>query len=260
MDLLRLFTRMLQPLSLDEAFLDVSSVPFDSGELLGRQIKCRIREATALTASLGLAPNVLVAKVASDIQKPDGLTLVPAGQEQNFLAPLPVRKLWGIGPQAEGRLRSSGIMTCGQLAQAEAASVVARFGQAGLEWQRLARGQDDRKVTSVWERRTLSRERTFAKDVAEREELHRIVAEIAEHVGEDLKEHRPARTVTLKLRYANFRTVTRGHSPGHVITAESLLLLSRWLLEKNWNGKPVRLLGIGVSNFLEGPEGQPALF
>jgi DNA polymerase IV len=141
-------TSLVEPIALDEAFLDVSSL-VDShleAEGVARGLKRRIAEETSLTASVGVASNKLVAKLASDRQKPDGLTIVPPGQERAFLAPLPVRSLFGIGPRTEERLVAAGITQVSQLADADPGWLVARFGQSGLEWQRLAQGIDERPV------------------------------------------------------------------------------------------------------------------
>ncbi|MBV9279112.1 MAG: DNA polymerase IV, partial [Chloroflexi bacterium] len=203
-------TDLIEPVALDEAFLDVSAVVADEpgAEGIGRALKDQIRAATSLTASLGIAGNKLVAKVASDFHKPDGLTLVKPGEERRFLSPLPVRTLWGVGPRAEERLHRAGIKTAGALADAAEGAVLARFGRLGLGWQRLARGVDDRPVTPSTPRRQLSRERTFASDVRDAAELHVALRTMAEEIAALMEGRQPARTATLKLRYADFSTVT----------------------------------------------------
>jgi DNA polymerase-4 len=255
-------TPLVEPISFDEAFLDVSSLVPSPNEAEGtaRELKQRIRRETELTASVGVAANKLVAKVASDRDKPDGLTMVPAGQEASFLAPLPVRRLFGIGPRTEERLRREGIERVEQLAGAAPEWLVARFGQSGLEWQRMARGIDDRPVSADRELKQISRERTFPRDIAEREELRRTVASLAEELLPALHDAPPARTITLKLRYPDLSIATRRRTPGAVITGETLAPGALQLFEEGWDGRPLRLMGLGISNFVLEPEGQLSLF
>jgi DNA polymerase IV len=257
MDLLRGVTPVIETMSYDEAFLDASETPFATDPRgSGVRLKKRILEVTQLTASVGIAANRITAKIASDFEKPDGLTVVAPGEERRFLAPLPVRKLWGIGPIAEQRLQTAGIKTAGQLADAEERSLVALFGNQGLEWQNLARGQDHRPVSGRAPRRQVSQERTFATDVTDLEDLRKILAGMAHGVSQSLDDHPPCKTVTLKLRYSNFTTITRSHTGTSVVRPDSLREQVLRLLEDNWNGRPVRLLGVGVSNFLEEQPGQ----
>ena len=262
MDILAGVTSVLEPVALDEAFLDVSDVLVGHADAqsLGRAIKASILAETQLTASLGIAANKLTAKVASDFDKPDGLTLVAPGEERSFLAPLPVRRLWGIGPKAEERLTRAGIRTAGELADAEPAWVIARFGRQGLEWQRMAQGDDERPVSATQVRRQLSRERTFPRDIVDSRELQGALASMVDELAPLLAHHRPARTVSLKLRYADFTTVTRRYTPGSIITEDSLKRLSEQLFRNHWSERPVRLLGIAVSNFVDDQPGQLSLF
>lgn len=261
-DLFLAYTPLIEPIAFDEAFLDVSGVvntPAEA-EALARGLKQRIQEETRLNASIGLAANKLVAKVASDRQKPDGLTIVAPGQERTFLAPLPVRALFGVGPRSEQRLREAGISHVSHLAEADPAWLVARFGQLGLEWQRLAQGVDDRPVAPRGEPQQISRERTFAQDISDRQELHDLLDELLRDLVPALREAPPARTITLKLRYADWVTITRRQTPGPVLTAPSLALGAHHLFDEAWDGRPVRLLGLGVSNFIAAPSGQLSLF
>ncbi|HLJ67460.1 MAG TPA: DNA polymerase IV [Chloroflexota bacterium] len=255
-------TPLVEPLALDEAFLDLSSLltsPAEAGET-ARALKQQIRDSVKLTASVGVASNKLIAKVASDREKPDGLTIVPAGEERSFLAPLPVRLLFGIGPRTEERLGAIGIERVGQLADADPGWLVARLGQRGLEWQRLAQGIDDRPVEPQRELKQISRERTFPRDVADRIELRAMLQALAHELVADLQEALPARTVTLKLRHADLRITTRRATPGPVITAELLESQVLQLFEEGWDGRPLRLMGVGVSNFVTEPTGQLSLF
>jgi DNA polymerase-4 len=260
--LFRELTPVVEPISLDEAFLDVSagfSAP-SAAEACANALKRRIRAETELTGSIGIGTNKLVAKVASDRHKPDGLTIVPAGGEQEFLAPLPVRRLFGIGPRTEERLRAAGIEYVAQLAEARAEWLVARFGQSGLEWRQMARGIDERPVMPDRALKQVSRERTFPSDIGERDELRGILQALATELVPALAEAPPARTVTLKLRYADFSIVTRRRTPDTIITAELLRAGAARLFEEGWDGRPLRLMGLGISNFIAGPAGQLSLF
>ena len=260
--LFRAVTPLVEPIAFDEAYLDVSSLlpSPEQGEHAARSLKRRIRDETGLTGSIGVAANKLVAKVASDRDKPDGLTIVPRGQERTFLAPLPVRVLIGVGPRTQDRLHGAGIDTVAQLAEADPAWLVGRFGQSGLEWQRLAQGIDDRAVVPDRELKQISRERTFVHDLSTRDELRQALTGLASELVTLLPGAPPARTVTLKLRYGDFAIVTRRRTPGTVVTAEVLELEALELFEESWDGRPLRLMGLGISNFIEPPAGQLALF
>ncbi len=172
------------------------------------------------------------------------------GEEPGFLAPLSVRRLWGIGPHAERRLLAQGITIAGELAAREEAWVVGRFGHGGLEWQLLARGIDRSPVTPDAELRQISRETTFGVDVAEPETIRGAITRLCTDMSHALSLQRPGRTVTLKLRYADFETVTRRLTPGTIISAIALPRHALLLLEEAWNEKPVRLVGVGISNFI----------
>jgi DNA polymerase IV len=255
-------TPLVEPIAYDEAFLDVSSlVPsIREAEATARALKRRIRDETALTTSIGVATNKLVAKVASDREKPDGLTIVLPGDERAFLAPLPVRRLFGVGPRTEERLREAGIERMSQLAEASLDWLMARFGQSGLEWQRMAQGVDDRPVVPDRELKQISRERTFARDISKREDLRSALEGLAAELAPMLRDALPARTFTLKLRYADLTIVTRRRTPGRVITDVMLAPGALQLFEESWDGRPLRLMGLGISNFIPSPAGQMSLF
>lgn len=261
-DLFLALTPIIEPIALDEAFLDVSSLVTSPSvaEERARALKRRVHEETGLTASIGIAINKLVAKVASDRQKPDGLTIVPAGQEQAFLAPLPVRSLFGVGPRTERRLQEGGIERISQLAEARPEWLIARFGPSGLEWQRMAQGTDERPVMPDRELKQISRERTFPRDISRREELRSALEALTAELIPALRNAPPARTFTLKLRYADLRIITRRRTPDTIVTAAVLAPGVLRLFEESWDGRPLRLLGLGISNFISAPEGQLALF
>ncbi|MDQ2742862.1 MAG: DNA polymerase IV [Chloroflexota bacterium] len=252
MAILRGVSPLVEAVALDEAYVDVSTVvPSEQdAAALGNEVKASIKSQTDLTGSIGIASNKLVAKVASDYHKPDGLTQVRHGEEAGFLAPLSVRRLWGIGPQAERRLVAQGIRTAGELAGREEAWVVGCFGQGGLEWQLLARGIDRSAVTPDAKLRQISRETTFEADLAQPESIREAITRLCTDMSPALSRQRPARTVTLKLRYADFETVTRRLTPGTIISSTALPRHALLLWQEAWNGKPVRLVGVGVSNFI----------
>jgi DNA polymerase-4 len=261
-DLFLAITPLVEPIALDEAYLDVSSSHSSPEEARGTSqgLKRQIRDETGLTASIGIATNKLVAKVASDRQKPDGLTIVSAGEERTFLAPLPVRSLIGIGPRTEQRLVDVGIERVSELADARPDWLVARFGPGGLEWQRLALGVDDRPVVLDRELKQISRERTFPRDIARRDELRHVLEELAIELTPALRDALPARTLTLKLRYADLTIVTRRRTPGTVVSAEVLAPAALQLLDESWDSRPLRLMGLGLSNFITAPAGQLSFF
>jgi len=257
MAIFRDVTALVEPLSLDEAFLDATGQATvhggpDAASALAREIKRRVREETGLTVSIGGGTNKTVAKIASDMEKPDGLVMVPPGQEASFLAPLPVRALWGIGPKAEEALAEMGIGTAGELANADAGALTDRFGVRGDWFRRMASGQDDRPVETQCERKSVGAETTFPRDLADGPELRQALARVARDVAGRLQQKGiKARTVVLKLRYSDFRTITRQTSlPEGVNGARELAAAAVALLDRTARpGDRFRLLGIQGANF-----------
>jgi DNA polymerase-4 len=250
------FTDLVEPISVDEAFLDVSASVrlFGDGPSIAEKIKARIREQTKLSASVGVATAKLIAKIASDLHKPDGLVVVPPGTEAAFLAPLPVRRLWGIGPKMEERLARLGIHTIGQLADAKVSRLL---GTHGLDLQRLARGEDDRPVVAdSGPARSVSVEHTFGADEGDPRALRKALLRLADELSRRLRaEALAGRTVTLKYRDETFRTTTHARSlksPTNV--ASDLFELARELFDDLHGPRKVRLLGIGVSGFDQPPQ------
>jgi DNA polymerase-4 len=259
MALLAEFTPMLEPLSIDEAFLDVTGTRtlFGEGVEQARRIKSRIRDVVGLTASVGVAPNKFIAKVASDLQKPDGLVVVAPGNEAEFLAPLPVSRLWGVGRVAASDLESMGIRTIGQLAAVPPGSLESRFGRGATALGELARGMDERPIEPFAPPKSMGAEETFERDHRDVERLRQTLRAQAERVARELRaEGLAGRTVTLKLRFADFSTITRSHTvdptqDGLDIYREASLLLARVALRQ-----PVRLIGLSVSALSPAGEGQ----
>ena len=245
------FTDLVEPISVDEAFLDVTGSVrlFGEGEPIARAIKARIRSETELTASVGIASAKLIAKIASDLQKPDGLVVVPPGTERAFLAPLPVRRLWGIGPKMEERLAKLGIHTIGQLADAKATRLL---GTHGIDLQRLARGEDDRPVVADGgPAKSVSVEHTFDNDVGDARKLRQTLLGLADELSRRLRADGMAgRTITLKYRDETFSTTTHAKSrPTPTNVAADLYETSLRLFDDVHRHLKVRLLGLGVSGF-----------
>ncbi len=265
-DIFQSVTPLVEPLSLDEAYLDVTDVvTADRGpESIAREIKARVRLDVGLTISVGVSTCKSVAKVASDFDKPDGLTVVPPGTEGAFLAPLAVRKLWGIGPKTAARLETEGVHTIGQLASRPEDWFAQRFGKRGLEIRSMAMGQDDHPVVTERESKSVSAETTLAEDVSDLDELRAIVHRLSERVARHLEgDGLQGRTVTLKLRLADFTTFTRQVTlPSTVWTADQISGVAKGILEREaGSGRWFRLLGVGVSHFGPAPESpQLALF
>ncbi|MCB9831367.1 MAG: DNA polymerase IV [Planctomycetes bacterium] len=251
------FTPLVEGLSLDEAFLDVggSRRLFGDGETIARSIRQAVRETTGLGISVGVASNKFVAKVASDLRKPDGLVVVPPGEEARFLAPLAISRLWGAGPRLVERLRGLGLDRIRDL-QALAPEDLRRIlgDRAGGHFGALARGLDDREVSNQRETHSISRETTFARDVCDQARLERVLAELARDVGRRLRHAcLRARCIRLKLRLPDFHTFSRQHHPARAIDRDAdLIAEGRALLHRlHDEGMPVRLIGLGGADLVE---------
>jgi len=256
------FTPLVEPLSIDEAFLDVTQTRalFGGGEEQARRIKSRIRAAVGLAASVGVASNKFIAKVASDLEKPDGLVVVAPGGEADFLAPLPVSRLWGAGRVTTADLESMGIRTIGQLAAIPPSHLQSRFGRGGALLSALAHGVDERAVEPFAPPKSMGAEETFERDHRDGERLRATLRGQAERVARELRAQGYAgRTVTLKLRFADFSTITRSHTgdptqDGLTVYREASALLDRVVLRQ-----PVRLIGLSVAALGLAGQGQLAL-
>jgi DNA polymerase-4 len=260
------YTPLVEPLSLDEAFLDVTGSEhlFGSSAEIGRRIKQEIRAELRLVASVGVAPNKFLAKIASDLRKPDGFVIVAPDEVQAFLDPLPVERLWGVGRVAGQSLHLLGAHTIAQLHRLPLAALRERFGSSGEHLWELAQGRDDRPVVPDHEAKSISHETTFAVDIDDAETLRAWLLELTDQVARRLRRHGlRARTVHLKIRLADFRLVTRSatlpgptHATGELWTA-AIALLDAWLAEAR---RPVRLLGMGASGLAAGDQVQMQLF
>ena len=251
-------TPVVEPLSLDEAFLDVAGAVHLYGEppVLGEWIRGRVRDELDLPCSVGVGPTKSVAKLLSGLAKPDGLLHWPAGEVVERLRPLDVSALWGAGPRTAERLRSFGLRTVGDVADADASVVQRIVGDVnGRQLHRLARGEDPRRVTPRQPARSVSAETTFDVDVDDPDELRRHVLRLAGSVGRRLRRQGIAgRTVTLKLRFDSFETVTRSTTRPTATdrTHDLVTAAGRLLADLRLERVRVRLVGVGVSNFGDG--------
>jgi DNA polymerase-4 len=251
------FTPLVEPLSLDEAFLDVTGSEhlFGPTAEIGRKIKQVVREETRLVVSVGVAPNKFLAKIASDFKKPDGFVVVEPGQVQEFLDPLPVDRLWGVGRQGSKVFQRLGIRTIGQLRQWPMETLKCRFGSHGEHLWQLAHGIDDRPVVPEREAKSISHETTFEEDIDDLEVLRAWLVDLTEQVGWRLRRHGlRGRTVHLKVRFADFSTITRSQTLPEPtdITHELWQAADEMLCQRLPAGHlPVRLLGMGVGGLDE---------
>ena len=257
-DLFRAVTPLVEPLSLDEAYLDVTENAW--GEPLAtpvaRRLKQQIRETTGLTASAGVAPNKFLAKIASGWRKPDGLTVVPSERVEAFLQQLPVDKLWGVGPVTARRLRAAGIERLVDVRGVELERLRRVVGTHAERLQQLAHGVDERPVTPHREARSRSAERTYPEDLLDLEAVRAVVERLARRAAETIERAGVyARTVTLKVRYDDFRTITRSQTERDA-TRDADLIARRAgaLLDRTDAGRrPIRLLGVGLHGLAQAP-------
>ncbi len=253
------YTPQIEPLSLDEAFLDVSASLRLHGDAvnIGRRIKQEIRAETRLTASVGIAPNKFLAKLASDQDKPDGLCVVEADRVQAFLDPLPVRRIWGIGPKAGERLARLGITTIANLRSADSDRLKAALGGYAARLQALARGEDDRPVEVHRAEKSVSNEVTFEADLTDRRACETRLLALAASVGARLRrKDLRGKTVSVKIRTTDFRTYTRQRTLEHAIRDDRTLGATAKALFREWwderGPAPIRLLGVGTGGLVTG--------
>ena len=252
---------LMQQISIDEAFLDVSA-DHRTGREIAERLQTEILESYQLPTSWGVASNKLVAKIATDVGKPRGLVEVPAGQEAVFLSPLPVDMLWGVGPKTRQRLETLNIHTIGDLAEVPHKKMRALFGEVGLELASRARGEDDSEVKEGGDPKSMSVERTFARDLSGKKELLKALLQMSEEVGGRLRaEGLAGRTIRLKIRWPDFKTHTRQMKITQPTDHDGEIYLKvQELLAGIWEeGQPVRLIGVGVGD-LGRPWRQLSLF
>jgi DNA polymerase IV len=248
------FTDMVEPMSLDEAYLDVTSnkINCPSATIIAKMIRQRIEEATDLTASAGVSYNKFIAKIASDVNKPDGLTVILPTQAEAFLDELPVGKFFGIGKVTAKALNNIGIKYGRDLKCLSLDDLVARFGKSGRWYYNIVRGIDNSPVNPDWQRKSLGRETTFEEDISDIGEIKKVIHELSDEVSKQLRQYGlEGRTVTLKVRYDDFKTVTRSQSFSRLTKQfEIIYNTAMELLSRTQAGeRKVRLLGVTVSNF-----------
>lgn len=252
-----------EPISLDEAFLDISGMGSQYPTLgsIGRAIKEEIRSAVHLTASVGIAPNKFLAKMASDMNKPDGLCIIPYGREQEVLAPLPVRRLWGVGSVTEKKLLAAGFRTIADIQEAAPEKLSALLGNQGPLLKALSLGIDERPIISSRQVKSIGDESTYEYDLTDRPTIDREIAIHSDIVAQRLRRHDlAARTISLKIRFASFKTIMRslsleeGTNLQETIDSACQTLLSRIPLTEG-----IRLIGVTASN-LGAPLSIPSLF
>ena len=254
MGIFRDITPLVEPLSLDEAYLDATDAVAagESPRAIARALKRRVKLELGLTISVGVATCKSVAKIASDMDKPDGLTVVAPGEERRFLAPLPVGKLWGVGPKTAQRLNAEGVKTVADIAAQTDDWLQARFGIHGPRMRRLALGRDDSEVRAQRDTKSVSAETTFAQDSGDADMLLEIVNRLSQRVAAQLDRKRlNGRTVKLKLRLSDFTTFTRQKTLSQPVQSASELsqAAAELLRAELHSGRRFRLVGVGVAGF-----------
>jgi DNA polymerase-4 len=247
------YTDLIEPLSLDEAFLDVTenkhNIPMAVD--IAREIKQHILDTTQLTASAGVSYCKMLAKIASDWRKPDGLTVIHPDRAQDFINHLDIKKIWGVGPRTLEKMHQMGIFTGNDLRNMSLARLTQEFGKMGRVFYDFARGIDERPVIAEWERKSVSCERTFEEDISKTStvtiELYHIVLELVQRIEKNQFE---GYTLTLKVKFLDFQQITRSITVAHVLhTKEDILPLAKQLIHDiDYSSHPIRLLGLGVSN------------
>ncbi|MBU0482168.1 MAG: DNA polymerase IV [Proteobacteria bacterium] len=250
------FTPLVEAISLDEAFLDVTGSErlFGSGAKIAATIKDLIHKEEGLTASAGVAASKLVAKIASDLQKPDGLTIVPPGTEKKFLAPLPVKRLWGVGKTTLQALAMMNVRTIGDIAKLSEDFLAVKFGKHGTHLYYTANGIDTREVVPTRMIKSVGHEDTFATDITDKKTIHRELLSLAVRVGERLRRYGlTGKTITIKVKFHDFKTASRSLTlEKSTDDGNDIFRTGKILLEKTEAvRKPLRLLGISVSNLSE---------
>ncbi len=261
------FSPLVEPLSIDEAFIDVTGSQriFGTPEEITKKIKKTIVDEIGLTVSAGIAPSKFIAKIASDLNKPDGLTIVKENEIMDFLAPLSIEKLWGVGKVTQKILAQYGIQTIGDLRQIPSEIIQKRLGQHGLHLHRLSSGIDNREVTPGHEIKSVGGEETFPEDILDKEAARKELLTLAVKISKRLRNKGiGGRTITLKLKYADFRQITRSETLPEATDdgTEIYRVACRLLLTRTEAGKrPIRLLGISLSHLRhQGESEQPLLF
>lgn len=268
MKILREFSPLVEQLSIDEAFLDCTGTEklFGAPEDIARQIKERIKRETGLTASVGVATNKAIAKIASDLKKPDGLVVCAEGKEREFMAPLPLKYLWGAGKKTISVLESMGFRKVGDIAASSPERLTQVLGKYGVKLWELANGLDESPVQTAWERKSIGEEVTFNQDLSEDSKIEGVLFRIADSLTRKMRDEGiKGRTITLKIRLQGFETHTRSRTLDQPVDEMKTVRDTVLSLFRNFDrkGKKVRLVGISVSNLSvrkKFSESQPDLF
>jgi DNA polymerase IV len=263
--ILESYTPLVQPLSIDEAFLDVtgSVLLFGSPERIAAEIRRRVHGELGITCSVGVAPNKFLAKLASDLNKPDGLTIIKADEIERTLSPLPISRIWGIGPKTTKRLNDFGVKTIGDLKKLSPEFLQKRFGIEAERYLRLSVGDDERTVTPDHQAKSIGQERTFGVDLIEPDHVRGVLLHQVEQVARRLRRHNfKARGVTVKTRDGEFHTVTRSAALDQPSDVTDELWQTTRVLFDTWASagfRPIRLIGMQATRLLVGPD-EPGLF
>ncbi len=253
--ILREITPVMEDVGIDEAFLDISAIDMPS-EIISQEIKKRIKAATGLSCSIGIAQNKLLAKIASDMQKPDGLTIIEEHDIEGRIWTLPVRKLWGVGPKTEERFKNMGIHTIGELAGRPLDKLTEDFGEYyGHFLYEASHGRDESPLVTHWEPKSVSRETTFETDISNWQSIAKTIAELTKEVVNDIKQRGyKGRTVTLKVRFSDFKTLTRAKTLDAPTDSTDVIRKAAFFcLQKiELKGKRVRLIGVRVTGLEQG--------
>ncbi|MQG38600.1 MAG: DNA polymerase IV [SAR202 cluster bacterium] len=252
-DIFQTFTKTIEPLSIDEAYLEITHLINNNDDLykIGNELKQSILQTLGLTISVGISTSKSISKIASDINKPDGLTIVLPGTEKKFLYPLDVGKLWGVGPKTTERLKSQGIQTIEDLAKSPVTDLTMLFGNQAQQMIKLANGEDNRLITSMSKRKSFSSEVTLPKDISDIDEIIDIIIRLSDEVSANLSQsYIFGATIKLKLRFHDFKTITRQTSSDSPINAsEDISQIAINLAKSEIVGnRKIRMIGVGVSN------------
>jgi len=262
----RSYTNLVETISLDEAFLDVtkSIERFGSAVKIAEEIKARILEETGLTCSIGVAPNKFLAKLASELKKPNGFMVIQEGEIDKILDDLPVRKIWGVGKVMERKLNELGINTIGQLRNIPMEELKRRFGKWGITLYKLSRGIDEQPVVPSREAKSMSREITFSNDLYDPKDIKKVLFELSEAVGKRLQANGlKGKTIEIKIRFADFTTITRSKSISNATNSIEVIweqVESLFDKKVSLNEMGIRLAGVGVANLTKEESRQLRLF
>lgn len=263
MNILSGISPLMERVSIDEAFLDITGTEalYGPPRSLALKVKSDVLRATSLTCSVGVAPNKFLAKIASDFRKPDGLTVIEQQEVESFLRVLPIRKIPGVGRRTAEELRNLGIVNAADILKLPLRFWAKKFGKWGARLYDKAQGIDETPIETVSDPKSISAEDTFARDVDNMDELEKMLLSQAEEVGRDMRRHSlQGRTVVLKLKYSDFKTVTRSRTLASPFDSTQVLFnTARQLLKELKPARKVRLIGVGVSNFAAGFRQLPIL-